>query len=173
MMDNRAFSSAPTDIFATSDGWIMTQVVGNPIFARWARLVARAELIDDLRFASDILRGEHGSELSAIMADWCAGRTSEQALRELGEARVPAGAVLKPSEALAHPQVAAAGLVEPMVYPSATGAAPIVRAPIGLSTNAKVPLAPAPQAGEHSDAILAELGYDAEAISALRAQNII
>ena len=173
MMGNRSFSSAPTDIFATRDGWIMTQVVSNPIFARWARLVGRPELIDDPRFASDILRGEHGAELSAIMADWCADRTNAQALAELGDGRVPAGAVLRSSEALSHPQVAATGLAEPMDYPSAATPAPVVRAPITLSASAKVPLAPAPQVGEHADAILAELGYDATAISALRADRII
>lgn len=173
MMGNRSFSSAPTDIFATRDGWIMTQVVSNPIFARWARLVGRPELIDDPRFASDILRGENGAELSAIMADWCADRTNAQALAELGDGRVPVGAVLRSSEALSHPQVAATGLAEPMDYPSAATPAPVVRAPITLSASAKVPLAPAPQVGEHADAILAELGYDAAAISALRADRII
>lgn len=173
MMGNRAFSSGPTDIFATRDGWILTQVVGNAIFARWARLVERSDLIDDPRFASDILRGDHGGELSAIMADWCGRRTNDEALAELGAARVPAGAVLKPSDALAHPQVAAAGLVEPMSYPSAAAPAPVIRAPIGLSASPKAPLVPAPQAGEHSDAILAELGIDPAAISALRADGIV
>lgn len=173
MMGNRAFSSAPTDIFATRDGWIMTQIVGNPIFARWARLVERPDLIDDPRFASDILRGENGAELSAVMAEWCARRSNADALAALGEARVPAGAVLKPSEVLAHPQVAATGLAEPMDYPTATQSAPVVRAPITLSRSAKAPLAAAPQAGEHSDAILSAIGYDAEAIAALRAKKII
>lgn len=173
MMGSRAFSSAPTDIFATRDGWIMTQVVGNPIFARWARLVGRPGLAEDPRFGSDIARGAHAAELSAVMAEWCAARTTADAIAELGEARVPAGPVLRPSEALAEPQVAAAGLVEPMDYPGAKGAAPVVRTPIALSASDKAPLAPAPHAGEHSDAILAELGYDAEAISALRATRII
>ncbi len=173
MMGNRAFSSAPTDIFATRDGWIMTQVVGNPIFARWAALVGRPELADDPRFASDILRGGHGAELSAIMADWCAPRTNAEALGELGAAKVPAGAVLKPSEALAHPQVAASGLVDAMDYPGAHGPAPVVRTPITLSASAKAAPVPAPQLGQDSDAILAEIGYDAAAISALREQRII
>lgn len=173
MIGNRAFSSAPTDIFATKDGWIMTQVVGNPIFARWARLVGRPELADDPRFANDILRGGHGEELSVVMADWCAARTNAQALEELGAAKVPSGPVLRPSEALAHPQVAATRLVEAIDYPGAFGAAPVVRTPITLSATDKAAPAPAPTVGEHSDMILAELGYDAEAISALRAQKII
>lgn len=173
MLGNRAFSSAPTDIFATRDGWIMTQVVGNPIFARWARLVGRPDMADDPRFASDIARGDHGAELSAMMAEWCAARSNEEALAELGAAKVPAGPVLKPSEALAHPQVAATGLVDAMAYPGAFGAAPVVRTPIGLSASAKAAPVPAPRVGEHSDAILAEIGYDTDAISALRAQRII
>lgn len=173
MMGSRAFSSAPTDIFATRDGWVMTQVVGNPIFARWAALVGRPELADDPRFGSDIARGEHGAELSALMADWCAARTTDDAIAELGAARVPAGPVLRPSEALAEPQVAAAGLVEPMAYPGAKGTAPIVRTPITLSASAKAELSPAPRVGEHGEAILAELGYDPEAISALRRDRII
>lgn len=173
MMGNRAFSSAPTDIFATQDGWIMTQVVGNPIFARWARLVGRADLAEDPRFANDISRGNHGEVLSAVMADWCAVRTNARALDELGEAKVPAGAVLKPSEALAHPQVVATGLVDAMDYPGAFGPAPVVRTPITLSASAKAAPVAAPQLGAHSDAILAEIGYDADAISALREQSII
>nr|WP_208417635.1 CoA transferase [Sphingopyxis panaciterrae] len=173
MMGNRAFSSAPTDIFATRDGWIMTQVVGNPIFARWAQLVGRPELADDPRFRSDMARGENGSELTALMTDWCAARTTEQAIADLATARVPAGPVLRPSDALAEPQVVAAGLVEPMDYPGTRAPAPIIRTPVTLSENDKAALAPAPRAGEHSDMILAELGYDDEAISALRATRII
>lgn len=173
MLGNRAFSSAPTDIFATQDGWIMTQVVGNPIFARWARLVGRPDLVEDPRFASDIARGHHSLELSAIMADWCAARSSEAALAELGAARVPAGPVLKPSEALAHPQVAATGLVDVMDYPGAACPAPVIRTPITLSASAKAAPVAAPRIGEHSDAILSDIGYDADAISALRAERII
>ncbi|MBL8650382.1 MAG: CoA transferase [Sphingopyxis sp.] len=173
MMGNRAFSSAPTDIFATQDGWIMTQVVGNPIFARWATLVGRPELVEDPRFADDISRGDHGEEIGGVMRDWCAARTNEQALAELGAAKVPAGPVLKPSEALAHPQVTATGLVDAMDYPGGFGLAPVVRTPITLSSSAKAAPAAAPRLGEHSDAILSEIGYSADAISALREQRII
>lgn len=170
---NRSYSSAPTDIFRTRDGWIVTQIVGGGIFARWAALVGRPELIDDPLYASDILRGDNGEELSVIMQQWCIARTSTDAIAELGAARVPAAPVLRPGEALAQPQVAAMGLVEPIDYPGAPQAAPVIRAPIGLSGSAKQSPRRAPQVGEHSDAILADLGYDADAIAALRAQRII
>ncbi|MGN7928839.1 CaiB/BaiF CoA transferase family protein [Sphingopyxis sp. 22461] len=170
---NRAFSSGPTDVFRTRDGWILTQIVGAPIFARWCELVGRPELVDDPLYASDILRGDNGAELSAIMQRWCIERTSEEAIAELASGRVPAAPVLRAGEALAQPQVAAMALVEPVDYPGAAGAVPVIRAPIRLSDSDKADPQRAPQVGEHSDAILAELGYDAEAISALRAANII
>lgn len=170
---NRSFSSGPTDLFRTRDGWIVTQIVGAPIFARWAALVGRPELVDDPRYASDILRGDNGEELSAIMQRWCIERTSAKAIAEMGAARVPAAPVLRAGEALAQPQVTAMGLVEPVDYPGAAAALPVIRAPIRLSVSDKAVPSRAPQVGEHSDAILAELGYDAEAIAALRAARII
>ncbi|PQM29566.1 CoA transferase [Sphingopyxis lindanitolerans] len=170
---NRSYSSAPTDLFRTRDGWIVTQIVGGGIFARWAALVGRPELVDDPRYGSDILRGDNGEELSVIMQQWCIGRTRDEAIAALGEARVPAAPVLRPDQALAQPQVAAMGLVEPVPYPGASAKVPLIRAPIHLSANAKPAPTRAPRLGEHSDAILAELGYDIDAISALRAQNII
>jgi crotonobetainyl-CoA:carnitine CoA-transferase CaiB-like acyl-CoA transferase len=170
---NRAFSSGPTDLFRTRDGWILTQIVGAPIFARWAELVERPELVDDPLYASDILRGDNGAELSAIMQCWCIERTSADAIADLAAARVPAAPVLRAGEALAQPQVAAMGLVEPVGYPGVAGTIPVIRAPIHLSASEKVDPARAPQVGEHSDAILTELGYDTHAIAALRAANII
>ena len=170
---NRSFSSGPTDLFRTRDGWIVTQIVGAAIFARWAELVERPELVDDPRYASDILRGDNGEGLSVIMQHWCIDRTSAEAIAELAAARVPAAPVLRPGEALAQPQVAAMGLVEPVDYPGANGALPVIRAPIRLSGSDKAAARRAPLVGEHSDAILAELGYDPAAISALRAAKII
>ena len=170
---NRSYSSGPTDIFRTRDGWIVTQIVGGGIFARWANLVGRPELVDDPLYASDILRGDNGAALSTIMQHWCSERSSDDAIAELSAARVPAAPVLRAAEALAQPQVAAMGLVEPAIYPGTTTEAPVIRAPIRLSESGKVASERAPQVGEHSDAILTELGYDAEEISALRTARII
>ena len=172
-LGNRSFGSGPTDLFRTQGGWIVTQIVGNPIFARWAELVGRPELTDDPRFANDMARGDHGEELSAIMQRWCIDRTREAALAELAAARVPAAPVLKPGEALSQPHVAAMRLVEPIAYPGAPASAPVIRAPIRLSASAKAEARRAPQVGEHSEAILTELGFDAAAITDLRAQGII
>ncbi|WP_425228361.1 CaiB/BaiF CoA transferase family protein [Sphingomonas sp.] len=172
-LGNRSFGSAPTDMFRTRDGWIVTHVVGNAIFARLALLIGAPELIDDPRYANDMARGDNGASLSERMTAWCAGRTNAEAIAALGEARVPAGEVLAPSQVIAHPQVQGAGLVEKMHYPGTPAPAPIVRAPIRLSASPRAPLTRAPQAGEHSAAILRELGYDADDCASFEAAGAI
>jgi formyl-CoA transferase len=172
-MGNRSYGSGPTDIFRTRDGWVMVQTVSNPIFARWATLVGAPELIDDPRFSDDMARGDNGIELSERMAAWCAERTSEQAIEELGDARIPAGEVLAPSQVIAHPQVQASGFVETMDYPGTAAPAPIVGAPIKLSATPRDPMIRAPQAGEHSAEILAGIGYSAEEIAAMAAAGTV
>ena len=170
---NRSFGSGPTDIFRTSDGWIAIQVVSNAMFARWAKLIGAPELIDDPRFADDMGRGDNGAVLSALMSAWCAGRSTEDAMDALGSARVPAGPVLAPSQVMAHPQVQASGFVEYVRYPGTPAPAPIMGAPIVLSACARDPMMRAPQAGEHSAAILAEIGFDASEIAAMAAAGVV
>lgn len=172
-LGNRSYGSAPTDMFRTRDGWIITQVVSNAIFARWAALVGRPELVDDPLYADDMARGDNGAALSEIMAAWCAGRTTKEAIDTLGAARIPAGPVLKPSEVMAHPQVQAVGHVEQVRYPGTRGDAPVAGAPIRLSGVPRAPMVRAPQAGEHSAAILAGLGYSAEEVAALVADRVV
>lgn len=170
---NRSYGSGPTDVFRTSDGWIITQIVSNPIFARWARLVGAPELIDDPRFADDMARGDNGEALSERMAAWCADRTTEQAIEELGAARIPAGPVLKSSQVLGHPQVVASGLVQPVAYPGTPAPVPIVAAPLMMSVSAADPVRRAPMAGEHNVEILTEIGYSTADIAAMVAAGAV
>ena len=172
-LGNRSYGSGPTDIFRTSDGWIVTQVVSNAIFARWATLMGAPELIDDPRYADDMARGDNGLALSERMAAWCAGRTTEEAVATLGAARIPAGPVLSPSQVMTHPQVQASGFVEQVRYPGTPRPAPIVGAPLILSGSQRDQMTRAPQAGEHSAEILANLGFTREEVAAMTMRGTV
>ena len=91
----------------------------------------------------------------------------------LGDAMIPAAPVLSPQQSLDHPQVQALGILQPVDYPGLRVPAPVANVPIWMSETQAVQRQRAPTIGEHTDAVLGELGYDAEAIAALRAQQVI
>ncbi|MDG2111699.1 MAG: CoA transferase [Actinomycetota bacterium] len=171
---NRGQTSAPSDIFHCSDGPILASVVGGPLWERWCHLVDRADLLNDDRLKDDISRGDHRDELCGIMAEWCASRTIDEVLTALNEAKVPAAPVYTPQQALEDPHIEAIGFLEPTDYPGGLDSpAPLAQFPVSMSATDTSIRHPAPTLGQHTDDILAELGYDAHAISELRTNRIV
>lgn len=170
---NRGQLSAPNNIYSTRDGWIMAQVVGQPLFERWLALVGREEWRDDPRFADDTARGEHWDVLDRCMAEWCAARTRSEALDALERARVPGYPVNTVQQALEDPQVAAMHYLRRVDYPGLPHPAPLVETPFRMSAGGCAFRRRPPMLGEHTDEILRELGYDDRAIHALREQGAV
>ena len=170
---NLGQTSAPSDIYRSRDGHVLVAVVGQPLFKRWARLMGEDHWLTDPRFADDDIRGRHGALISERMARWCAERSSDEIIGTLGAAQIPCAPVLSPQQALDHPQVQAMGLLKPLDYPGLAQPAPVADVPLWLSGTPRAPRHRAPLLGEHTDQILAELGYDDEAIAALRADGVV
>ena len=74
---NRGYNGGPSDIFKTKDGWIIVQVLGDPLFKRWTDLMGEAHWHDDERFANDAIRGDHGEIISERMSRWSACSASK------------------------------------------------------------------------------------------------
>ena len=106
---NRSQVCAPADMFRTSDGEILVQVMGEPMFKRWVGLAGEPGMLDDPRFTDDETRATHGETLSARMQGWCDGKSTEEALALLEEARIPAAPVLSLQQTLDDPHIAANG----------------------------------------------------------------
>ncbi len=170
---NRGQTAAPVDLYRTRDGWIICQVVGQPLFKRWARLMGEPHWLTDPRFKDDLARGEHGEIISARMQEWCGERRTEDALDILGREKIPAAPVLTPQEVLDHPQVRAMGLLQPTSYPGLARPAPIAKATLWLSATPGSIRHRPPLLGEHTDAIMAALGYGAAEIAEFRRRGAI
>ncbi|MEE8394721.1 MAG: CoA transferase, partial [bacterium] len=170
---NRGFHSAPNDAYKTKDGWIVLMVVGGPVYQRWARLMGEPEWSEDPKYKTDRNRGDNSDAVSERMSRWCAERTSEQALDELEAARVPAGPVYLPQQALDDPHVAARRLLKMVEYPGLPGPAPVADTPVRLSESEAGIRHRAPLLGEHTEALLKELGYGEQEIAALRAARAV
>jgi crotonobetainyl-CoA:carnitine CoA-transferase CaiB-like acyl-CoA transferase len=170
---NRGQTAAPVDLFRTTDGFILCQVVGQPLYERWARLMGEPEWLSDPRFRDDASRGNHGEAISERMARWCESRTTAQVIETLGAAGIPCGPVLSPQQALDHPQVAALGLLQPLDYPGLPKPAPVAIPPIFFSRTETVPRRHAPILGADTETILREIGYDSADIRQLRERGVI
>jgi len=170
---NRGQTAAPVDIFRTKDGFIIVQVIGQPLYGRWAALMGEAHWLTDPRFKDDINRGNHGELISQRMAHWCAQRTNAEALETLGAAKIPAGEVLRPQQTLDDPHIQAMNFFQATEFPGIPRPAPLAKVPVFLSrTGGSIRRRP-PTLGEHTEEIMGELGYDAGAISSLRRRGII
>jgi len=166
---NRVQTSAPSDVFPTEDGHVLTHVVGQGLFRRCARLLGREEWLEDASLDSDQGRGDARDRLCDAMGAWCAARTTETALRQLQAAGIPAGPVLDLQQALDQPQAAAMNLFRAVGFPGADGEAPVADLPLRFSAgSAGIDRRP-PTLGEHGREILEELGFSEGEIDALGA----
>ncbi len=170
---NRGQAAAPSDTFKCSDGWVLVQSVGGPLFERWTVLMGEPHWLEDARFKDDISRGENSVLISERMAKWCAERTSAEALAAMEEVRLPAGPVLSPQQVLEDPHIAAKGLFQPVDYPGMEKPAPLMRTPVELSDTPGEIRHRAPTLGEHTDQLLRELGYADAEIAELHAGRIV
>jgi crotonobetainyl-CoA:carnitine CoA-transferase CaiB-like acyl-CoA transferase len=170
---NRGFNSAPADFYRCKDGWIVATVIGPAMFRRWTRMIGEDHRLSDPRFADDQSRADHGEIISARMTLWCAERNCAEALAALEEANIVAGQLYSPQQALDDAHIRAAHLLEDVPYPALATEFPLAPTPIELSETPGTYRRPAPLLGEHTDQILASLGYAAAEISALREESVI
>jgi crotonobetainyl-CoA:carnitine CoA-transferase CaiB-like acyl-CoA transferase len=170
---NRGFNNAPGDVYRCKDGWIVTTVIGPYMFGRWCEMVGEDHWLKDPRFADDQSRADNGEAIAARMSQWCGERTCEEALAALEGANIVAGQIYSPQQALDEPHIRDAGLLAEREFPGLDKTVPIAPTPIELSETPGAYRRPAPLVGEHTDQILAGLGYSAAEIAALHAEKVV
>jgi crotonobetainyl-CoA:carnitine CoA-transferase CaiB-like acyl-CoA transferase len=172
---NRVQTSAPSSVFATRDGHVLTHVVGNGLFRRWAKLMGELETwTGNASFQDDASRGDHSEAILERMSRWCAERTTAEALQALDAAGIPAGPVYTPQQALDDAQVQAMQFLHRIAdFPGLRHAVPVSGLPVTLSASPARPPGRPPLLGEHTQTILEQLGYSDAEIADLRQHGTI
>ena len=83
----------------------------------WTTLVGEPGWVDDPRFSDDVQRAAHRDVLNEQLAQWCAERTTAEALETLDRSRIPAGPVLSPQQVLDDLHVTATKAFADVEYP--------------------------------------------------------
>ncbi|MFG1664683.1 CaiB/BaiF CoA transferase family protein [Streptomyces sp. Y7] len=164
---------APYGAYPAADGKEVLFSIQNE--REWAVLcgefLGRADLVDDPRFATSSARVAHREALNAVVAERCARSDAEEILKDLESINIACAGVNDVAAFLDHPVLAGRDRWRDVAVPGGATA----RALLPPADLAGVParMDPVPAVGEHTEAILTELGRTAEEIEALRADAVI
>jgi crotonobetainyl-CoA:carnitine CoA-transferase CaiB-like acyl-CoA transferase len=161
----------PYQDFETASGRIAVAAANDGLFGAMCRVLELDELADDERFATNPARVENRMELIPLLADRLRERDAEEWVEALDAAGVPVGKVRSVPEAIGAAAAAGRPATLSVEHPTA-GALELVGSPIWGPTDATPATAP-PLLGEHTEAVLRELGRSGEEIAALRERGVV
>ena len=165
-------TSIPTGVFATADGHINIAAAGNDIYNRCCRALGAPGLATDPRFTSGRSRLENRDILNEAIEAITRGRTSAEWIEKFNAEGVPCGPIYKMNEVFDDPQVKHIGIARKVSH-KVLGDVEVIGQAIELSRTPWSIRSATPEPGEHTDAVLAELGYGAADIEALRGKKVV
>jgi crotonobetainyl-CoA:carnitine CoA-transferase CaiB-like acyl-CoA transferase len=157
---------------ASDERWLQFSMIRTEeMFDRLLLALDKTEWLLDERFASVESRLAHAPELTQLLREVITQRSSSEWMAVFQANDVPAARVAEFHDLPLDEQV----LANDMAMPPAVdlGMERVIRAPINVSGVAHRPAEPAPEMGEHNDAILAEMGYSAQEIANFKREGIV
>lgn len=173
-MGNENFTAAPSGAFRTGNGLLNIAANKQEQFAALAEAIGRADLVSDARFAERETRKVNRKALTVEIEAALAAKSAGEWEALLSKTGVPAGRVLSVSEVLDHPQILERQLLTHFDnVPGIDRSIDVVRAGFKMRGGNPDIDTPPPQLGEHTDQILASLGYSAADIQTLRSTEAV
>jgi len=164
----------PTGVFPTADGHINIAASGAVLFERLCKALGTSEWVSDARYNSFDARRKNRDELNDKIGGVTKTKPSQHWVDLLNEIGVPCGPIYNVKQVFDDPQVKHLGIATPMES-AKLGTINVVGQPIIMERTSqpkKMRLA-TPELGEHTDAVLAELGYSKDQIAALHEKNVV
>lgn len=171
---NENRTAAPSGTFATADGQLNIAANRQEEWEKLCKVIGRPDLIGDERFLTRDERKRHRAELRAEIESALRSRSAEAWEDELAAAGVPAARILSVPQALASDQVRLRGLVASV--PGEIGSrssVEVIGSPAHFNGRSVVPSVAPPTLGQHTEAILTEIGLTAAEIDSLRKDGVV
>jgi crotonobetainyl-CoA:carnitine CoA-transferase CaiB-like acyl-CoA transferase len=163
--------SSPIGMYAARDGHIIVSPLPT-MWAQFCRVIERDDLIDHPRYHSNALRCQHRDEVNAIVNEYCGRHDRADLIARFNANGIPSGPVYSIDQTFADEQVRHLGIAKTL--PSARlGDVGMLGQPLSMSRTPCELVSAAPEAGEHNDAVLADFGFSADEIEALKRNDTI
>ncbi len=164
--------SEPTGVYQASDGSLIIQAGGQVMFRRLCEALEGPELVTDPRFTNGAERLKHRPELTVEIERRLASRTAAEWVARLTDFGVPAGPVLDVEQCFANEQVRTLPVVAEVEHPL-LGHQRLLGPGVNMQRTQPGICSAAPEHGQHTDEVLAELGYSAEDIARFRRDGVV
>jgi len=166
-------AAAPSGTYKTTDGWIQIAIVKDHEYQKLCKVLSLMELGADPRFKTNVQRLQHVAFLNAQVAAVLELRSAEEWRRALTEAGLQNEVVQTYQQFVDHPHTAATGLISHLVQPGSDVPWTVPNPP-GVSRLVQgEPAAHSPRKGEHTRAVLMEVGYSVSEIEKLAEKRVI
>ena len=165
-------TSIPTGVFPVSDGYVNIAAAGQMMWERLCKGLDAEALMTRPEYLTPELRSKNRAALNVDLSEITKRFTSKDLIGRLEKGGVACGPIYKMNEVFADPQVQHLGMAAPMKHPQ-LGDTALVAQPFKMSRHPfRIRTAP-PEVGEHTRAIMQELGYTPEQIAELEAKIVI
>ncbi|MDE0332927.1 MAG: CoA transferase, partial [Nitrospinae bacterium] len=162
----------PAGVFETADGRIIIQSGPQHLWERLVRALEMPELLENPDYASVPKRFENKEDLHETITRRTRTKPGAEWIDILNEAGIPCGPIYTVDETFADPQVKGLNMSPEVEHPE-MGAIKIVGQAVKLTRTPQKMRNATPEVGAHTEEILKDLGYDADAIRQLRDEGIV
>ena len=162
----------PTSAYRTKDGFINIGAAGDGMWRKLCTAIDRIDLIDNPDYNDGRQRSKNRQALNLALDAALAKKNSAEWIDIINRAGVPCGPIYTMDQVFADPQVQHIKASAPVTHPT-LGEINLISPPITMSRTPAALVRAAPELGEHTDAVLRELGYDDAKIASLRTMKAV
>ena len=163
----------PSNTYLTRDAQhVVIGANADSIFKRLMTAIEREDLAADPSLADNAGRAQRADELDGVIGAWTARHDADEVVRLLNQVQVPNGKIYSIADIAKDPQYQAREMIREVMLPDGKRLKVPGIVPKLTGTPGEIG-APGPALGEHTDAVLRELGYSDGEIATLRAQGIV
>ena len=162
----------PFGLFPASDGWVSLGVPNDRFWVPLTKKMGRPELAEAARYLTNDDRIKNRSEVESLVGEWTRQHTRSELMALLG-GDIPFAPVYTASDVFENPHFHARQMLVEIEYPGAEKPLVLVGTPVKMSETPGAVRDRAPLAGEHTDRVLLDFGFDTAEIDALRAASAV